>query len=59
MSEVLRRYKLFVLIVGLLFLIAVFLLWMIISKQHVSRIPSRGVFVISGLSSIGMVFFKA
>jgi len=43
MTEILQRYRIAIIIAGLLFLIT--LVWFIVSRQNLSKIPSRGVFV--------------
>lgn len=54
MSEVLHRYRLVIITLSLL-LFAI-LLWVLLSRQETSKIPSRGVFVIeSAVSCISAV----
>lgn len=43
MSEVLRRHKVLIILLSLL-LFAV-LIWLLLSRQDVGKLPSRGVFV--------------
>ena len=47
MTEVLRRYRTVIIVVSLL--LFALLMWLFLSRQNVSKIPSRGVFVMNDM----------
>lgn len=45
MSEILHRYRLVIIAFSLIVLALI--IWLITSRQHVNKIPSRGIFIMS------------
>ena len=53
MTNVIKRYRLLIIVMGLLMLAG--LIWLIASRQNFNRIPSRGVLVYKGCFCPGLI----